>query len=283
MVANFLIGLREGLEGALVVSMLVAYVVRTNRRQLLPRIWGGVGLAVGISLAFGALLTFGPRELSDRGEEMIAGTLSVIAVGFVTWMVFWMAGAAKGIGAQLRSQIDEAGEARWSLALVALLAVGREGLETALFIWAATQATGGGAGGSWHPLIGAALGLGAAVLLGWMIYRGFLRINLTRFFTWTGAFLVLIAGGVLSYGIHDLQEAELLPGEHSILFDVSSTISPEGWLGSLLRGVFNFTPETTVLQGLAWLLYVVPTMVLFLRFMRRRKPAPAAPVETVDA
>ena len=138
--ANYLIGLREGLEAALVVSILIAYLVRTDRRDLLPRIWAGVGLAVGVSLAFGALLTFGRLGLTFEAQELIGGVLSIVAVGFVTWMIFWMARTARGMGAQLRHAVDQAAVAgRWSLAVVAALAVGRVCMETALVLSSVTQ------------------------------------------------------------------------------------------------------------------------------------------------
>jgi high-affinity iron transporter len=277
--ANYLIGLREGLEAALVVSILVAYLVKTERRELLGRIWLGVGIAVAVSLAFGALLTFGPRGLTFDVQELIGGSLSIVAVGFVTWMIFWMARAARGIGGELRGRIDAAAEGSvWSLALVAMLAVGREGLETALFLWAATEAgTRDADTATWEPLLGAGLGLGTAVVLGYLLYRGAIRINLTKFFTWTGAFLIVVAAGVLSYGVHDLQEAGILPGVGSIAFDVSGTIDPTSWYGTVLKGVFNFSPVTTRLEALAWVLYAVPTMTLFLRAVRRRSSTPAPP------
>jgi len=284
--ANYLIGLREGLEAALVVSILVAYLVKSDRRHLLPRIWAGVTLAVAVSLAFGAALSFGPRGLTFEAQEAIGGGLSIVAVGFVTWMIFWMARAARGLGGELRGQIDAAAEGgRWSLAVVAVLAVGREGLETALFLWAATKAgtreSAGTVTSTWEPLLGAALGLVTAVVLGYLIYRGAISINLTKFFTWTGAFLILVAAGVLAYGIHDLQEARFLPGLDNLAFDVSDTIDVNSWYGALLKGVFNFSPATTKLEAAAWLLYAIPVMGLFLRGVRRRS-APTRPLPTTE-
>ncbi len=278
MLANFLIGLREGLEAALVVSILIAYLVKSERRHLLPRIWIGVAVAVLVSLAFGAGLTFGPRGLTFEAQELIGGLLSIVAVGFVTWMIFWMAGAARSLSGQLRSQIDLAADAkRWSLVVVAMLAVGREGLETALFLWAATQAAARDSGGTTSPLLGAALGLAVAIVLGYLIYRGALKINLSRFFTWTGAFLIIVAAGVLAYGVHDLQEARFLPGLNTLAFDVSETIPPGSLGGTLLKGVFNFSPATTVLEAIVWLAYVVPTMWLFLTKVHSRSHTPTRP------
>jgi high-affinity iron transporter len=284
MLANFLIGLREGLEAALIVSILVAYLVKSGRSRLLPRIWLGVAIAVAVSLAFGAILTFGPRGLTFEAQELIGGMLSIIAVGFVTWMIFWMAKAARSMSGQLRSQVDRASDARpWSLVVVAMLAVGREGLETALFLWAATQAAGRGGGTGAGPLLGATLGLLVAMGLGYGIYRGALKINLTRFFTWTGVFLILVAAGVLAYGVHDLQEAGVLPGLNNLAFDVSAAVPPTSWYGTLLKGIFNFSPATTVLEAAAWLLYAIPTMTLFLRRVQQRPSVPPqtpAPVAT---
>jgi high-affinity iron transporter len=281
MLGNYLIGLREGLEASLIVTILVAYLVTSERRHLLPRIWTGVALAVTVSLAFGALLTFGPRGLTFQAQEAIGGSLSIVAVGFVTWMVFWMARAARGIGGELRGRVDAAAEGgRWSLAVVAALAVGREGLETALFIWAATQAAThatASAVPAWEPITGAVLGLGTAVVLGYLLYCGAVRINLSRFFTWTGGFLIIVAGGVLAYGVHDLQEAGVLPGLGSLAWDVSGTVDESSWYGAVLKGVFNFSAQTTWLQLVVWLLYVATTMTLFVRGVRRRDRARTAP------
>ena len=287
MFANYLIGLREGLEAALVVTVLVAYLVKTDRRHLLPRVWAGVGVAVAVSLAFGAVLEYGPRELTFRAQEAIGGALSIVAVALVTWMVFWMAGAARTLSGELRGKVDDAADGPWwSMVLIAVLAVGREGLETALFLWSATRTATEGTAVSeatWRPLTGAALGIATAVALGYLLYRGAVRINLTRFFTWTGAFLILVAAGVLAYGVHDLQEAEFLPGLQDKAFDVSDTIAPDSWYGTLLKGVLNFQPDPTVLQVVVWFAYLVPTAFLFWRGARRRAhpvtpPATQAPV-----
>ncbi|MFF1384068.1 iron uptake transporter permease EfeU [Arthrobacter sp. NPDC058288] len=270
MTANYLIGLREGLEATLIVVLLMAYLLKTGRRHLLPRLWAGVAVAVAVSAGFGALLTFGPRGLTFEAQEAIGGSLSVVAVALVTWMVFWMARTARTLGTGLRSQVDRAADgAGWGLAIVAALAVGREGLETALFLWAAAQATGESA----TPLLGALLGLATAVLLGFLLHRGVLRINLGAFFTWSGAALVVIAGGVLAYAVHDFQEAGILPGLHSLAFDVSAAVPPSSWYGTVLKGTLNFSPATTWLEAAAWLLYVPAVLFFYLRSNRRDRAA----------
>lgn len=283
MLANYLIGLREGLEASLVVSILIAYLVKTNRRHLLVRIWTGVAIAVGVSLAFGFALFFGPKGLTFEAQEAIGGTLSIIAVGLVTWMIFWMARTARTLSSELRGAVDEAADGKWwALVMVAVLAVGREGLETALFLWSTTEAATRDSAATWEPLAGAGLGIATAVVIGYLLYRGAVSINLTVFFTWTGAFLIIVAGGVLAYGIHDLQEAGILPGLHTLAWDVSDTIEPSSWIGTLLKGTFNFSPQTTILEAIAWTVYVVTVMTLFFRSVRRRKSAsnsrPASPV-----
>jgi high-affinity iron transporter len=277
--ANFLIGLREGLEAALVVGILVAYVRKLDRRDVLVRIWIGVGIAIAVSLGLGAVLTFGAYGLTFEAQEAIGGTLSIVATGFVTWMVFWMLRTSKNLKGTLQSDIDKAlVGAGWSLVLLAFLSVGREGIETALFIWAAAEATGQ----TLLPLLGALLGIIVAVVLGWLIYRGMVRINLSRFFAWSGVFLILVAAGVLSYGVHDLQEAGILPGLGVLAFDVSAVIPPDSWYGTLLKGVFNFSPATTWFEAVVWLIYFVPTMTAFL-ILAFRKPAPrtSAPAPAV--
>lgn len=274
MIANLLIGLREGLEAALVVGILMAYVVKLQRRDVLPRLWMGVGLAVALSLGLGALLTFGAYGLSFEAKEVIGGSLSIAATALVTWMIFWMLRTARNLGSSLRSDVDNhLTGAGWGLVLVAFLAVGREGIETALFIWAAVQATGE----TTLPLLGAGIGIAIAIALGWLIYRGVVRINLGTFFAWTGFFLIIVAAGVLSYGVHDLQEAGVLPGLRTLAFDVTATIPPDSWYGTLLKGTINFSPATTWLEAIVWVLYTVPVLTLFVRALRRPQPGTPSP------
>ncbi|MEV7186820.1 iron uptake transporter permease EfeU [Kitasatospora sp. NPDC093102] len=280
MFGNYLIGLREGLEASLVVCILIAYLVKTDRKDKLPPVWIGVGSAVALSMAFGAVLQFGSSQLTFEAQEALGGSLSIISVGLVTWMVFWMRRTARHLKSELHGKLDAAiamGTA--ALVVTSFLAVGREGLETSLFIWTAVQATGDG----WNPLVGAALGLLTSMVLGWLFYRGALKINLAKFFTWTGAMLVVVAAGVLAYGVHDLQEAGWLPGLHSVAFDISSTIPKDSWYGTLLKGVFNFQPDPTVLQLVVWLLYLLPTLAVFFNLLGGGKAKPAQPVAAEPA
>ncbi|MGW3124635.1 iron uptake transporter permease EfeU [Streptomyces sp. NPDC001107] len=261
MFSNYLIGLREGLEASLVVCILIAYLVKTGRRDAIRPIWIGISIAVLIAMGFGCVLEFGSQELTFEAQEALGGSLSVVAVSLVTWMVFWMRRTARHLRSELHGKLDAAlAMGTGALVATAFLAVGREGLETALFVWASVHAA---SDGTPRPLIGVALGLATAVLLGWLFYRGALKINLAKFFTWTGGMLVVVAAGVLAYGFHDLQEADWIPGLTHLAFDISDTIPPDSWYGTLLKGVFNFQPDPTVLQVTVWLLYLIPTLALF--------------------
>lgn len=259
---NFLIGLREGLEAALVVGILLVYIRKTQRTHLLAPMWAGVSVAVLLSLSFGALLTFGPQTLTFEAQEAIGGSLSIISVGFVTWMIFWMAENARMLSAELKGKLDAVQTSVWAVVLLAALSVGREGLETTLFIWSATRTAGQEANAI--PMLGALVGIAIAVVMAW----GMMRINLSRFFTITGAFLVIVAAGVLSYGIHDLQEAAILPGLNNIAFESYRYIDPSGFVGTLLKAVFNLSSTTTWLEAGAWILYVGIVMPLFIRAQR---------------
>jgi high-affinity iron transporter len=272
--ANYLIGLREGLEAALVVGILVAYVVTIGRRDVLPRLWLGVGAAVALSLGIGAVLTFGTYGLTFQAQEIIGGGLSIVAVAFVTWMVFWMARTARGLRGELESGLERAlAGGAGAIVALAFLSVGREGLETALFVWATVQSTGGGA----TPLVGALLGILTAVAIQFAIYRGVVRLDVARFFRVTGFFLVVVAAGVLAYGVGDLQEASVLPGRASSAFDVSAAVPPTSWYGTLLQGLVNFTPTPSWLQVAVWVAYLAVVVPLVARATRRRRPGTPGP------
>ncbi|WP_439383679.1 iron uptake transporter permease EfeU [Amycolatopsis lexingtonensis] len=271
--SSALIGLREGLEAALVVSILVAFLVKTDRRHALRWVWPGVGAAVLLSVAVGAVLTYTTAQLSFEHQELLGGSLSIVAVVFVTAMIFWMRKASKSIAAELRGKMDDAldvGPA--AVLLLSFLAVGREGLETAVFFYSAVQTA---QSDTVQPLIGFAVGIAAAVVLAWLLYKGAVRFNLGKFFTITGVLLVFVAAGVLGYGLHDLQEAAFLPGIGTLAFDASATLPETSWYGALLKGIFNYSQQTTVLQAVAWVAYVAIVLPLFLKPSKKTAPAPA--------
>lgn len=273
MFASYLIGLREGLEATLVVSILVAFLVKSDRRERLPMVWAGVGAAVLLSVGFGALLTFTAAHLATQQQEMFDAVTSLAATVFVTFMVFWMRTAARKMSGELREKMGAALElGSTAVVVVAFLSVAREGLETTLLWFAAVQ----GATSSASPLIGITLGLLTAVALGWGLYRSALRINLTKFFTWTGLLLILVAAGIFKYGVHDLQESGLVPGLSTYAFDISGVLDPSAWYSTLLSGMFNITPQPSVLEAVAWVVYLVPVLILFLRPAAKTPASPAS-------
>ncbi|WP_082087670.1 iron uptake transporter permease EfeU [Microbacterium sp. SA39] len=300
MLATFLIGLREGLEAALVVGILVAYLRRLGRQDALPKLWTGVGLATAVALGIGAVLTFGAYELTFTAQELIGGGLSLLAVAMVTWMIFWMQRAGRTMKATLEGGIDRALTAGglWALIAIGFVSVAREGIETTLLLWSMVQSFGDAP----SALLGALLGLVAAVIVGWLISRGAVRLDLQRFFAWTGGFLVIVAAGVLAYAVMDLQEAGALPGPFTAAapidavtggvvvgaagfpfgwaFDVSATIAPGGPLAVILQATVGFMPAMTWLQVTAWTLYILTVGFLYIRGLRSRRPSkPEAPTK----
>ena len=286
--ANLLIALREGLEAALVVSIIVAYLVKSDRRDALPKLWIGVGLAALLPLATGAILTWGPKTLTFQAQEILGGTLSFVAVGLVTWMIFWMGKNARELKGELEGSLSRtlAGDGSgWGVVWIAVVAVGREGVETALFIWATVRSSIESS--TMQTTAGVVTGLALAIVLGVLIYQGAVRINFRIFFATTGYFLVVVAAGIVAYGIGDLQEAGVLPGIMSHAWDLSSYLpastSPLHWLYVLLQAMFQFNLQPTVLQVVGWWVYIVPTLVLLTLQITGRWPSPARAVEAAPA
>ncbi len=293
MLSTFLIGLREGLEAALVVGILVAILIRADRPDVLPRLWLGVGLAVLLFLGLGFFLTFGAYTLTFEAQEIIGGTLSILAVAMVTYMVFWMQRAAKGLRGQFEGDVGRAlaSGSLWGIVAIGFISVAREGVETALFLWSTVRAQGS----SPDALLGAVAGILTAIALGWLIYRGMVRLNLRVFFTWTGAFLIVVAAGVLAYGIHDLQEAGVLPGPYTAAapidaatgavavglagfpfgwaFQIGDVLAPDGIPAAILKGTVGLAPEMTWLEVTAWAAYLVVVGSIFLRRARAQPVA----------
>ncbi|MEV7392415.1 iron uptake transporter permease EfeU [Streptomyces sp. NPDC091215] len=270
---SFLIGLREGLEAGLIVSILVATLVRAGARNRLAQVWTGVLAAIALAMSFGAVLTFTAASLSATAQEAFGGTLSVIAVAFVTAMVFWMRRSARSLSGEIKEKATGAlAMGSGVLVVTSFLAVGREGLETALFLWTTARAAGESAG----PLTGAGIGLVLAAGLCWGLYRRVLKINLTKFFTYTGAVLIVIAAGVLGYGLRDLQEGGVFPGNTAYALDLSGSVDAGSWYSTLLQGVLNITPTMTWLQTAGYVGYLAVVMTLFVRGVRASAPKPAA-------
>ena len=269
MLANALIGLREGLEAGLVVGILVAFLNKLDRRDVLPKLWIGIGAAIVISLGVGAVLTFGPYGLSTQAQEGLGGSLSIVAVGLVTWMIFWMARHARHLKGELQGQLAAAlASSATAIVVLGIISVGREGVETALFVWASITSSGQALLGS----IGALLGILASVVISYLIYRGFVRINLSRFFFWTGLFLVLVAAGVFAYGLGDLQEAGILPSG-AAAYNLNAVIPASSWYGTLLGGIFQFKADPSWLQVIGWLVYAAVVLAWFLRVSLAKKVA----------
>jgi high-affinity iron transporter len=290
-VPNLLIGLREGLEAGLVVTILLAAVRKTAAARASASgttapavstapIWLGVLGAVSLSGAFAAILTFSVSVLTSAGQEAVGGLLSVLAVCLVTAMIFWMRRTAATLSAHLRGEVARAAAVgTGALTLTAFLAVGREGLETTLFLWTAAKASGQTAG----PLVGAAIGIAAAVILCWLLYRRAIHLNVGVFFNRTAIALIVIAAGVLAYGLGDLQDANWLPGHSWLAFDLTAHIDPSSWWASIITGITELSPKMTVLQVTAWLAYLVVVIPAFVTAGRSAVRPPATAASTAAA
>lgn len=270
--ANFLIALREGVEAALIVGVVAAYLVKVGRKNLLPKVWLGVVIAAAIPLSLGAIMTWGPYTLSFQAQEILGGTLSLVAVAMVTWMILWMSLNSRQFARKLREDTAAqlASDSDWGVVWIAFIAVAREGIETALFVWATIKSSAENSIAA--PALGVVTGLLVAVVIGWLIYTGAARINLSIFFNITGLLLIFVAAGIVSYGIGDLQESSVLPGWGIPIYDITayldgsvySWLTTSSWWWTLLEAMFNVNASPTHLQLIGWVLYIAIILPLFL-------------------
>jgi high-affinity iron transporter len=271
--SGLLTGLREGVEAALIVSIVMAYLVRSGRADQVGRIWVGTGLAVLLSLVVGVILFVSVGSFQEPYEQIFEGTTMFVACAVVTWMLFWMRRQAGSVKGQLQAAVDRvvASGASWGLALLAFTAVIREGLETSLFL--VGQATSNRLEAVW-VLLGAAAGLAIAAALGYGFYRGSRRLNLGSFFRWTGIVLVFIAAGLLSKGLHEFVEIGALGSGPwtATVFDIGGVLSDDAGLGAFLRALFGYSSSPELLTLTVHVAYVVGILALYLRPVRRPVP-----------
>ena len=279
MLAPFLIMLREGLEAALIVGIIASYLRQTGGRAWIPAIWVGVFLAIAMSLFVGALLQFARAEFPQKAQEGFEAAIGLAAVGMLTWMVFWMKKAGRTIGAELRHSVDDAlsdervgsaAGAAWALILMSFFAVAREGLESAFFLLAIfQQSPGPGA------MLSALAGILVSALAGIAFFHWGVRIDLRRFFRWTGIFILVVAAGLLAGVVRRLHEAGLWNLLQERVYDLSHTLPATSILGTILSGVFNYQESPALGEAIAYAAFLATTILLFLR--------PSAPVPAAGA
>ncbi|MDP2663693.1 MAG: iron uptake transporter permease EfeU [Dehalococcoidia bacterium] len=268
MLQSVFIMLREGLEASLIVGILLAYLSKTGNRSRFGSVWIGTGLAIGASLIAAALLFVLVGELVGTAEQIYEGTALLTAVAVLTYMIFWMRRQAVNLKGELQARVDSAlrGGSTLALVLVTFIIVVREGIESVLFMFASVQSS--------NPLsasLGGVLGLAAAVLLGYSIYTGASRLNLQQFFNVTGVLLILFAGGMLALGVGEWQEAGLIPFGVSPAWDVNSVIDENGPVGQVLKTLFGFQSQPSVLGAFAHVGYLIVVLALYFKPGSRAK------------
>jgi high-affinity iron transporter len=269
MLVPFLIMLREGIEAALIVGIIAAYLKQIGHQSAMPKVWAGVVLAVLLCAVVGVALEFANAEFPQKAQELFEAVVGLAAVGILTGMVFWMKTVARSIKATLHGSIDAAIAEGSGAALIgmAFFAVAREGLESVVFLIATFQQDVG-----IEAPIGAALGLTVAIIIGAAITYGGARINLSRFFRWTGIFILFVAAGLLAGAVRSLHEAGWWNGLQKIAFDLSPVLPADGLLGTLLAGIFGYQEAPTIGEVLAYLIFLLPALVLFVAPARAIPP-----------
>lgn len=278
MAAGFFLMLREGLEAALVVGIIAAYLVRIGRADALSKVWFGVGAAVAVSVVVGVTVVLTVGKLPLVVQETFEGIAGVTAVAVLTWMIFWMRRHGRAMKGELERGIDTALSADRSLALagLAFVAVLREGLETTLFFIAILAS----AGSAMATLLGSIAGLVIAVGSGWLIFTAGVRINLSRFFLYTGVVLVFVSAGLIAFAIAEFGEAGLFINS-GLAFDLRGVLPETSPLGSVLAGLFGYRASPTPLEFLGYVAYLIPILTLFVfgdRIRRTGRPSPAPAV-----
>jgi high-affinity iron transporter len=278
--SGLLTGLREGVEAALILAIICAYLAKTGNRRYFPKVFLGAGLALGLSAVLGIALFVSVGSFQEPYEQLFEGLTMVLAAGVVTWMLFWMRRQAASVKGELQSAVDRALDSGsvTALAVLAFIAVIREGIETALFLTGQAAAASDDGGAVW-VLAGALVGLAIATLLGVGFYQGSRRLNLATFFRWTGVALVFIAAGLLSHAVHEFIEIGVITFGTQTLFDISAILPHDGdgsLIGQMLRALFGYTSTPEVTTFVVWLTYLVVVLALYLRPIKR--PPATAPV-----
>jgi high-affinity iron transporter len=256
MIPTFVITLREGVEASLIIGIIAAFLVKEGRRDAMRQMWVGIGIAVALCIGVAVLLEVVGRQLPQKEQEGLETVVGLIAVSAVSYMIIWMRRHARGIKAQLEGDAASALATGSTLALVgmAFLAVLREGFETSVFLLAAFQDSTD----TTAAAAGSILGLVAAIAIGLGLYRGGVRINLTRFFRLTGIVLVFVAAGLLASAAHTAHEAGWINGLQGQAIDLSWLVQPGTVSGSLLTGMLGLQPSPTVVEAIVYLGYAVP-------------------------
>jgi high-affinity iron transporter len=266
--ASFVIALREGIEATLIVSIVLAYLAHLGASDRSRLVWWGTGLAVLLSAAVGTATFAAGAEFEGRAEELFEGFVTLAAVAVLTWMIFWMRRQGARIRSALHEKVDSALVAGGlALAGLAFFAVLREGIETALFLFAAVKGTAveGAPVTPAAQVTGAVLGLGLAIVLGILLYRGGIRMNLRSFFRVTGFILIVVAAGLFAFSLHELQRAGWLPFLDAPAFDISAILPDDAGIGTIVRGLVGYNADPTWLEVLGWLGYLLVVGALFLR------------------
>ena len=275
--ASFLITLREGLEIAIVLAILLSYLVKSNRANEAVAVWRGAGAAAVLCLAIGLIIHLATGGLHGSAEKAVEMVIAAAAASVLTWMIFWMRTHSRSMGAELRQQVDEATTST-ALAAIAFVAVVREGLETALFLLSAENASSSGT----SVVVGGLLGLAVAAVLGRLFYMGGNKINLRTFFNVTGILLILFAAGLVGKAFHEFREMMSIETGWiwQPVWTVESGIWSSGTFYDFMKGFFGWHAETERIRLFSYFAYLIPVGYLFLR---GSKPTPTSSEEKREA